>query len=92
MYPFLDQTFKEKALHSHLTQFLQDSVPFSALYHTILALGCQYQDGGSFEPGSGTAWKLYEIALRSLSELLVSRESLLHVQASDFQQPPSILG
>lgn len=82
----------KRALHPHLTQFLQHSVPFSALCHTRLALGCQHQGGGSFGSRSGTAWKLYEIALRSLSELLVSRESLLNVQASDFQQPPSTLG
>ncbi|KFY09158.1 hypothetical protein V491_08377 [Pseudogymnoascus sp. VKM F-3775] len=82
VYPFLvQQSFEDKAFHPDLSQFLEDSLPFSTLYHTILALGCQYRGGGSFEPKSGTAWKLYEVALGSLSEILVLKESLLSVQA-----------
>lgn len=93
IYPFLvRQSFEDKAFHPHLAQFLKDSLPFSALYHTILALGCQYRGGGSFEREKGTAWKLYEVALGSLSEILVSKESLLSVQVGYLQQLSYIVG
>ncbi|KAH8590057.1 hypothetical protein B0O99DRAFT_599320 [Bisporella sp. PMI_857] len=81
IYPFLiQQAFEEKALDPHLVQLLQESVSFSALYHTILALGCQYRGSGSFVRGTGMAWKLYEVALGLVSEVLFSKESLLSVQ------------
>lgn len=93
VYPFLvQQSFEDKAFHPHLAQFLEDSLPFSALYHTVLALGCQYRGGGSFEPKRGTAWKLYEVALGSLSEILVLKESLLSVQVGYLHLPSSTIG
>ncbi|KAF2179550.1 hypothetical protein K469DRAFT_595365, partial [Zopfia rhizophila CBS 207.26] len=79
MYPFLDRTeFEEKAFKPHLVHLMKVNPPFSALYHTVLALGCQYQDGGSFEPGKGIPWRLYQFALGSFSDILVPKETLVN--------------
>lgn len=87
MYPFLDRKdFEEKAFSSHLPKYLANSPPFSALYHTVLALGCQYTEGGSFDPGKGKAWKLFEVALGLFSDVLIPRESLVNVQVSVLSQ------
>jgi hypothetical protein len=78
-YPFLDWTdFEEKAGSSHF----QGIPAFSALYHTVLALGCQYRNGGSFDPGNGVASSLYQTALGLFSDILVPKERLLNVQVS----------
>lgn len=83
IHPFLDRKwFEEKAFSPQLSQFLSSSAPFSALYHTVLALGCQYQEGGTFEPGKGKTWKLFQIALGLFPDILVPRESLVNVQVS----------
>ncbi|KAL1964787.1 hypothetical protein VTN77DRAFT_6654 [Rasamsonia byssochlamydoides] len=82
MYPFLDRKeFEAKAFSSQLLEYLSSSPPFSALYHTVLALGCQYTEGGSFDPGKGKAWKLFEVALGLFSDLLIPKEALINVQA-----------
>ncbi|KAI1845490.1 hypothetical protein JX266_008348 [Neoarthrinium moseri] len=42
-YPFLDrQEFELKVSMSNLNEFLETQAAFSALYHAVLALGCQY--------------------------------------------------
>ncbi|KAJ5728826.1 uncharacterized protein N7483_003334 [Penicillium malachiteum] len=80
--PFLDRhSFEEKALGPNTSQRLAKSAPFNALYHTVLALGCQYVDGGSFDQGKGKAWKYFEIALGLLPQILVPIEGLVHAQA-----------
>lgn len=85
-YPFLDRKeFEEKALGPAHSQILSSSCAFSALYHAILALGCQYHDGGAFDPGNGRAWKLFQVSLGLVSEILIPREALtsLQVRACD---------
>ncbi|GFF53867.1 hypothetical protein IFM51744_08216 [Aspergillus udagawae] len=82
IYPFIDRReFEYNAYNTQLGEILRTNVPFSALYHTVLALGCQYHRGGSFEPGSGTSWELYQVALGLFPEILVPREALLNIQA-----------
>ncbi|RAQ57073.1 hypothetical protein COH20_009313 [Aspergillus flavus] len=82
MYPFLDrQSFEETAFSATLAQTLEGTPAFSALYHAVLALGCQYHDGGSFDPGKGKAWKFFQMSLGLMVDILVPRESLLSLQA-----------
>ncbi|KAB8264315.1 fungal-specific transcription factor domain-containing protein [Aspergillus pseudonomiae] len=82
MYPFLDrQSFEETAFSTNLAQTLETTPAFSALYHAVLALGCQYHDGGSFDPGKGKAWKFFQMSLGLMADILVPRESLLNLQA-----------
>jgi hypothetical protein len=81
VYPFLDQEeFTSRAFSSQLFEILQLSPAFSALYHAILALGCQYHKGGSFEPGSGSAWKIFQVCLGHMAEILVPPYSLVDLQ------------
>lgn len=77
------QSFEAKVCNPQLPQLLSTSAPFSALYHTVLALGCQYQEGGTFDPGQGKAWKLFQISLGLFPDVLVPRESLINVQVGD---------
>ncbi|KAL1990980.1 hypothetical protein VTN49DRAFT_5484 [Thermomyces lanuginosus] len=82
LYPFLERKdFEEKAFSSQLPDYLAASPAFSALYHTVLALGCQYIEGGSFEPGKGKAWKLYQTSLGLFSDVLLPKEDLTNLQA-----------
>ncbi|KAE8375731.1 fungal-specific transcription factor domain-containing protein [Aspergillus bertholletiae] len=82
LYPFLDrQSFEETAFSTTLAQTLETAPAFSALYHAVLALGCQYHDGGSFDPGKGKAWKFFQMSLGLMADILVPRESLLTLQA-----------
>lgn len=54
---------------------------WSTLYHSILALGCQHDGGGSFEPGIGQAWRLFSISLSLYPELLAQPDSITAVNA-----------
>jgi hypothetical protein len=82
-YPFLEhEDFIKNATRSDLSAYLAATPAFSALYHTVLALGCQYTDGGSFDPGKGKAWKLFQVALGLMPEILVPPESISNVQVS----------
>ncbi|KAK2777590.1 hypothetical protein CKAH01_11973, partial [Colletotrichum kahawae] len=60
---------------------LERSKPWSCLYHTILALGSQYADGGTFEAGKGESWRLFSVALGGFSDLLLLPDSLTILQA-----------
>lgn len=60
---------------------LTENKAFSALYHAVLALGCLYGGGGSFEPGKGRAWQLFSISLALFPELVQTPDSLLSLQA-----------
>lgn len=51
------------------------------LYHCVLALGCQHDGGGSFEPATGLAWRLFSTALAQYPDLLMMPDSLTTVQA-----------
>jgi hypothetical protein len=87
IYPFLDRrSFEEKASNRDLPAYLAQNPAFSALYHTVLALGCQYTEGGSFEIGKGKAWKLYQIALGLFPDLLLPREALENLQVKLFRR------
>ncbi|KAJ5301515.1 hypothetical protein N7508_006378 [Penicillium antarcticum] len=82
MYPFLNQRdFKERALGPNVQELLKANPAFAALYHTVLALGCQYHDGGTWEPGKGEAWKHFQVALGLIAEILLPREQLTGLQA-----------
>ncbi|PYH69236.1 Zn(II)2Cys6 transcription factor [Aspergillus vadensis CBS 113365] len=82
IYPFLDrQKFEDKVFGPNLSETLASSCAFSALYHTILALGCQYHEGGAFDPGNGRAWKLFQVSLGLVSDILIPREALMSLQA-----------
>ncbi|KAF2009635.1 hypothetical protein BU24DRAFT_428537 [Aaosphaeria arxii CBS 175.79] len=81
VYPFLVRSsFEEKAYRPQL-ELLQESTSFRALYHAVLALGCQYADGGSFKAGDGVASSLFEHSIALLSNGLAYAESLTSVQA-----------
>jgi len=81
VYPFLDQeAFERKVFGEVLSQSLATDKVWSALYHTVLAIGCQYNDGGSFDPGNGQAWNLFEIALSHFQDIVMTRSSLMAVQ------------
>lgn len=83
VYPFLDQhDFKSKALGPNVRELLSASPAFSALYYTVLALGCQYHEGGTWEPGKGKAWKLFQVALGLIADVLLPRTQLTGLQVS----------
>ena len=85
MYPFLNQgDFKERALGPNVQELLNANPAFAALYHTVLALGCQYHDGGTWEPGKGEAWKHFQVALGLIVDILLPREQLTALQVSSF--------
>nr|XP_001391078.2 hypothetical protein ANI_1_628054 [Aspergillus niger CBS 513.88] len=82
IYPFLNRKqFEDKVFGPNLSEALASSCAFSALYHTILALGCQYHEGGAFDPGNGKAWKLFQVSLGLVSDILIPREALMNLQA-----------
>lgn len=81
IHPFLDRAeFEQKALSYDLLHHLSSNAAFSALYHTVLAMGAQYTEGGSFDAGQGKPWKLYQVALGLFSDVLLPRESLVNLQ------------
>lgn len=91
IYPFLDQQdFKNCALGPDLPDLLNANPAFSALYHTVLALGCQYHEGGAWEPGKGKAWKLFQVALGLIADILLLQDQLLGVQVSFLVQMKSL--
>lgn len=82
IYPFLNRTlFEERAFNAQLAHQFESDKSWSALYHAVLAIGCQYHDCGSFEPGKGLAWKYFEIIFSLCPDLLISKASLTTVQA-----------
>ncbi|KAI9834090.1 MAG: hypothetical protein M1819_003375 [Sarea resinae] len=82
IYPFLDRrSFEERAFNPGLANMLANDKAWCALYHAVLAIGSQYCDGGSFEPGKGQAWDFFEVALSLFPDLLLPRGSLMIVQA-----------
>lgn len=84
MYPFLDQDeFEQKSLGPDLPQILERDGSFAALYYTVLALGCQHNGGGSFEPGQGQAWQLFRFSLAQVANVLVLTPSLISLQVSE---------
>lgn len=85
VYPFLDQeAFERKVFGQVSSQSLVADKVWSALYHTILAIGCHYNDGGSFDPGNGQAWGLFEVALSYFQDVVMTKGSLMAVQVCHF--------
>ncbi|EFQ96656.1 hypothetical protein MGYG_08579 [Nannizzia gypsea CBS 118893] len=86
LYPFLDrQEFASLTRELRIKAAGDTNKSLSALYHAVLALGSQYCDGGSFVPGSGKSWGLFQISLRHLSDLIVPAYSLLKLQSNPLQ-------
>lgn len=81
IYPFLQRhEFERKALDNRCSQFCEECAPFSALYHTVLALGCQRLGGETFQLGCSPSWKLFQVALGLFAEMITTKETLVHVQ------------
>lgn len=82
-YPFLDRgEFTSRALSHDAASKTLEEATFSALYHAVLALGSQYVDGGTFQPGQGTTWNLFQTALGYVADVIVPKESLENLQVS----------
>lgn len=82
VFPFLDQeSFKDTALSEDILQTMARSKAWLCLYHSVLAAGSQFDHAGSFEPGTGTAWKLFSVALANFTDLLLQPDSLVSLQA-----------
>lgn len=79
LYPFLDrESFEARFLN---VETRDTSSAFRALYHCVLALGCQYLgEDGSFTLGKGEAWGYFKIALCLLKDVLLPPEALVNVQ------------
>lgn len=85
VYPFLDrEEFETQANNPTLMETLPQNPVFSALYHSILALGSQFIQGGSFEPGKGRSWEFFQVALSHMADIILPRESIESVQVCDF--------
>ncbi|KAG5746586.1 hypothetical protein H9Q70_010721 [Fusarium xylarioides] len=82
LFPHLDrETFDSAAASPDLSTILVNDIAFSALYHSVLALGSLHDGGGSFEPGKGKAWELLSIALAKVPDLPKAKNSLVALQA-----------
>ncbi|KAF2463578.1 uncharacterized protein BDR25DRAFT_297660 [Lindgomyces ingoldianus] len=82
IYPFLDRSQVESiASGPQLQEKLAIDKAWSALFFGILALGSQYNDGGSFQPTNNVAWKFFSTALAIFLDLLITKASLVSVQA-----------
>lgn len=82
VFPFLDrQSFEAAAYSPDLQRLLLEDKAWSTLYYTVLAHGCQYHGGGSFERGKGEAWSLFTIPLSNFPELMTLPDSLKVLQA-----------
>ncbi|KAE8317205.1 hypothetical protein BDV41DRAFT_573301 [Aspergillus transmontanensis] len=82
LHPFLDRPeFESRAFAPTLQADLANGVSWTALYYTVLALGCEFDGGGSFAPGDGEAWSLFKVALDLYPRVLLLNTDLLEVQA-----------
>ncbi|RBR21078.1 hypothetical protein FVER53590_10581 [Fusarium verticillioides] len=82
LFPHLDRdTFDSTAASPDLSTILINDPSFSALYHSVLALGSLHDGGGSFEPGKGRAWELLSVALAKVPDLPKAKNSLVALQA-----------
>ncbi|KAI1486758.1 hypothetical protein F5X96DRAFT_214616 [Biscogniauxia mediterranea] len=82
VHPFLDRrSFEETISSPNFSKELSQNKAFSALYHAVLALGCQVSGGGSFEPGKGEAWRLFSAAAAVYPDLLTLPDSIMILQA-----------
>lgn len=79
LYPFLDRQTFDASFQNVETR---DTCPaFRALYHCVLALGCQYIEGvGSFTLGQGEAWSYFKVALSLLQDVIFPPQALVNLQ------------
>ncbi|KAF9878452.1 hypothetical protein CkaCkLH20_03944 [Colletotrichum karsti] len=81
-FPFLDRAaFEATAASQDQPQMVPRSKSWQSLYHTVLAMGSQYDGGGSFEPGQGESWELFSVALANFTDLMLLPDSLTTLQA-----------
>ncbi|RKL04522.1 hypothetical protein BFJ68_g11123 [Fusarium oxysporum] len=82
LFPHLDrETFDSTIASPNFSTILVNDTAFSALYHSVLALGSLHDGGGSFEPGKGKAWELLSVALAKVPDLPKAKNSLVALQA-----------
>ncbi|GKZ26322.1 hypothetical protein AbraIFM66951_002246 [Aspergillus brasiliensis] len=82
IYPFLcPDTFRARAASQDLVQSLETDKSWAALFYAIVAIGCQNNEGGSFDAGVGEAWSYFEQSLSCFQDLFFGRGSLTAVQA-----------
>ncbi|PYH35343.1 fungal specific transcription factor domain-containing protein [Aspergillus neoniger CBS 115656] len=82
IYPFLcPDTFRARVASQDLVQSLGTDKVWAALFYAIVAIGCQNNEGGSFDTGVGEAWSYFERSLSCFQDLLFGRGSLTAVQA-----------
>ncbi|KAH8819358.1 fungal-specific transcription factor domain-containing protein [Xylogone sp. PMI_703] len=82
VYPFLNRArFESRAFSPNLRQSLKVDKGWSALYFTVLALGCQYHGEGTFDQGKGKPWEYFQIALENLPDILIPMDNLINAQA-----------
>ncbi len=83
LFPFLDrEEFERQALGEDVMARLGRDHGFSALYHAVLALGCQHCGDRSFDPVTSEAWGFYQVALGLLPDVLLIRGSLVNLQVN----------
>ncbi|KAF7587764.1 hypothetical protein BBP40_006724 [Aspergillus hancockii] len=81
LFPFLcPQMFKQKASAPDLSQGLAMDKTWAGLYYAVVAIGCQYGDGGSFEAGQGEAWSYFEKSVSFYQDIVLSKACLISVQ------------
>lgn len=83
MFPLLDrEAFERTVLDEGLSSTLRRNKAWVCLYHSILAIGSQFDNRGSFEPGYGQSWDLFSVALASFADLILQPDSLIALQAT----------
>jgi hypothetical protein len=90
LFPFLmREEFEQQVLDHEINDTLEQNTPFFTLYNAVLAIGSQVNGHGSFEPGVGISWQLFQASLSRLGELTGSKPCLLSVQVgtSRFARP-----
>lgn len=88
IYPFLcAEAFQHQASGKNLLNLLATDRAWAALYYAVVAIGCQYNEGGSFEAGIGEAWTYFERSLSHFQDILFCRGSLTAVQVCFYPSP-----
>ncbi len=87
LFPFLMKgEFDHQVLDHESRETLEQDTNFFALYNAVLAIGSQLSGHGSFEPGEGISWQLFQASLSRLGELTGSKPCLLSIQVN----PPNL--
>lgn len=81
LFPFLLRSeFDQQVLNHDMEETPGLDTSFFALHNTVLAIGSQLNGYGSFEPGEGMSWQLFQSSLSCLGEITCSKPSLLSIQ------------